>query len=112
MRIAPLRIAGIGCRPGTPLVVLSDALGAVGGADALATIPDRAAEVRPLADALSLPLHLVQVAGIVTPTQSPRIRALHATGSVAEAAAIAAGGRLIHPRRTFGPVTIAIAEVP
>ncbi|MFN3279228.1 MAG: cobalamin biosynthesis protein [Paracoccus hibiscisoli] len=107
-----MRIAGIGCRPGTPLADLSAALQAAGGADALATIPDRAPEIRPLADALSLPLHLVQVAGIATPTGSPRILALHATGSVAEAAAIAAGGRLTHPRRTFGPVTIAIAEVP
>ena len=73
---------------------------------------ERLSEIRPLADALSLPLHLVQVAGIATPTQSARILALHATGSVAEAAAIAAGGHLTHPRRTFGPVTIAIAEVP
>lgn len=111
-RIAPHRIAGIGCRPDTPLQALKIALSAMGGADALATIAGRASELRPLATALNLPLHLVAVAGIVTPTQSPRILALHATGSVAEAAAIAAGGRLIQPRRVFGPVTIAIAEVP
>ncbi|CAM3320212.1 cobalamin biosynthesis protein [Paracoccus nototheniae] len=112
-RIAPHRIAGIGCRPGTPLQALKIALSAMGGADVLATIPDRASDLRPLATALNLPLHLVAVAGIVTPTQSPRILALHATGSVAEAAAIAAaqprGGRLVQTRRTFGTVTIAIA---
>ncbi|MFN4059981.1 MAG: cobalamin biosynthesis protein [Paracoccus hibiscisoli] len=107
-----MRIAGIGCRPGTPLADLRAALQAAGGADALATIPDREAEIRPLADALSLPLHLVQVAGIATPTQSARINAAFGTGSVAEAAAIAVCGRLTHPRRIFGPITIAIAEVP
>ncbi|WP_164871386.1 MULTISPECIES: cobalamin biosynthesis protein [Paracoccus] len=111
-----MRIAGIGCRPGTPLPALLAALEAAGGADALATIPERAPELRPLAHARDLPLHLVAVAGIATPTQSVRILAAFDTGSVAEAAAIAAsldgGGRLTHPRRTFGPVTIAIAEVP
>ena len=107
-----MRIAGIGCRPGTPLPALLAALKAAGGADALATIPERAPELRLLAHARDLPLHLVAVAGIATPTQSTRIRAAFGTGSVAEAAAVAAGGRLIHPRRTFGPVTIAIAEVP
>lgn len=111
-----MRIAGIGCRPGTPLPALLAALQAAGGADALATIPERAPELRPLARACGLPLHLVAVAGIPTPTQSPRIRAAFGTGSVAEAAAIAVsrglGGRLTHPRRACGPVTIAIAEVP
>ena len=107
-----MRIAGIGCRPGTPLPALLAALDAAGGADALATIPDREAELRPLAQACALPLHLVAVAGIATPTQSARIRATYGTGSVAEAAAIAAGGRLTHRRRIHGPVTIAIAEVP
>ncbi|WP_405402465.1 cobalamin biosynthesis protein [Paracoccus sp. Ld10] len=107
-----MRIAGIGCRPGTPLPALLAALDAVGGADALATIPDRETDLRPLAQARALPLHLVPVAGIATPTQSARINATFGTGSVAEAAAIAAGGRLTHPRRIVGPVTIAIAEVP
>ncbi|MGP9803540.1 cobalamin biosynthesis protein [Paracoccus sp. NSM] len=107
-----MRIAGIGCRPGTPLPALLAALDAAGGADALATIPERAPELRPLAHALDLPLHLVAVAGIATPTKSPRIRAAFGTGSVAEAAAIAAGGRLTRARHIHGPVTIAIAEVP
>ncbi|WP_304617806.1 cobalamin biosynthesis protein [Paracoccus sp. (in: a-proteobacteria)] len=111
-----MRIAGIGCRPGTTLPALLAALDAAGGADALATIHVREADLRPLARARALPLHLVDVTGIATPTRSPRILRAFGTGSVAEAAAIAAGGRLIHPRRTFGPpanaVTIAIAEVP
>ncbi len=107
-----MRIAGIGCRPGTGSGPILDAIAAAGSIDALATIPAREAELRPAAAALRLPLHLVAVTGIATPTQSPRIQSLHGTGSVAEAAAIACGGRLLAPRRTFGPVTIAIAEVP
>ena len=82
-----MRIAGIGCRPGTPLPALLAALEAAGGADALATIPERAPELRLLAHARDLPLHLVAVAGIATPTQSVRILAAFDTGSVAEAAA-------------------------
>lgn len=106
-----MRIAGIGCRPGTPPEVLAAVIMGA-GADALATIPVREPELRPVARLLDLPLHLVAVAGIVTPTQSPRVLEAFGTGSVAEAAAIAAGGRLIQPRRAFGPVTIAIAEAP
>lgn len=106
-----MRIAGIGCRPGTPPEILA---AVIMGAkpDAIATIPAREAELRPVAALLNLPLRLVEVAGVVTPTQSPRITAAFGTGSVAEAAAIAAGGRLIQARQAFGPVTIAIAEVP
>ena len=106
-----MRIAGIGCRPGTPAEVLAAVIMGA-GADALATIPAREPELRPVARLLDLPLHLVAVAGIVTPTQSPRVLEAFGTGSIAEAAAIAAGGRLIQPRRAFGPVTIAIAEAP
>ncbi|MGR3199387.1 MAG: cobalamin biosynthesis protein [Paracoccus sp. (in: a-proteobacteria)] len=107
-----MRVAGIGCRPGTGPGPILAAIAASGGADALATIPDRAPELRPVAEALSLPLRLVAVAGVATPTQSSRIRSLYGTGSVAEAAAIVCGGRLLASRRSFGPVTIAIAEVP
>ncbi|MBU2956193.1 cobalamin biosynthesis protein [Paracoccus sp. 1_MG-2023] len=107
-----MRIAGIGCRPGTPPAAIATALNRAGGADLLAGIAERAPELQAAAQALSLPLRLVAVAGIATPTQSPRILDLFATGSVAEAAAIAAGGRLLGPRIACGPVTIAIAEVP
>jgi cobalt-precorrin 5A hydrolase len=106
-----MRIAGIGCRPGTPPEILA-AVVLAASADAIATIPARAAELRPVASLLNLPLRLVEVAGIPTPTQSPRILEAFGTGSVAEAAAIAAGGRLTEFRRALGPVTIAIAEAP
>lgn len=110
-----MRVAGIGCRAGTPAAALRDALTraeALGGrAEALATIAARQTEVA----ALDLPLHLVRIAGIPTPTQSPRIIALHRTGSVAEAAALAAcgpGARITVPRVTSacGRATAAIAE--
>lgn len=111
-----MRIAGIGCRPGTPPEALRDALAraeaAAGGApaEALATIAARRAECA----ALGLPLRIVAVAGIATPTHSPRIEALHGTGSVAEAAALAAcgaGARLVARRVTSacGRATAAIA---
>ncbi|MBU3029114.1 cobalamin biosynthesis protein [Paracoccus marinaquae] len=110
-----MKVAGIGCRAGAPPEALRDALAraeAQGGrVAALATIPAREAEAR----GLNRPLHLVGVAGIATPTQSPRIMALHGTGSVAEAAALAAcgpGARITVPRVTSccGCATAAIAE--
>ena len=109
-----MKVAGIGCRADTPLEALAHA---VGDADVLATIPERAALLRPLADLLGLPLRIVSVAGVETPTRSPRVRSLHATGSVAEAAALVAAGptaRLTGPRivSACGRITIAIAEVP
>lgn len=109
-----MRVAGIGCRPDTPL----DALALmVKDADVLATIPERADLLRPLATRLGLPLRIVSVAGVKTPTQSPRVQSLYSTGSVAEAAAIIAAGptaRLTGPRiiSACGRITIAIAEVP
>lgn len=111
------RVAGIGCRAGTTRDALAAALAAAGGADALATIAQRADQLHPLAVLLDLPLHIVDVTGIATPTRSTRIEALYGTGSVAEAAALAAAGpgaRLSAPRRVSacGLVTIAIAEVP
>ena len=107
-----MRVAGIGCRPGTPPDAILRAVARAGGADLLAGIPERAAELTPAARAAGLPLRLVAVAGIATPTRSPRILALFGTGSVAEAAAIAAGGRLLGPRIVQGPVTIALATLP
>ncbi|WP_372799904.1 cobalamin biosynthesis protein [Paracoccus seriniphilus] len=112
-----MRIAGIGCRPGASVEALRDALLRVlmiaGPVEGIATIPARAPELR----ALSLPLILVEVAGIETPTQSARIQALHGTGSVAEAAALAACGEgavIVAARVTSacGSATAAIAERP
>ncbi|WP_378947282.1 cobalamin biosynthesis protein [Paracoccus sp. R86501] len=109
-----MRVAGIGCRADTPLETLARSVGDV---DVLATIPERAGLLRPLAARLGLPLRIVSVAGVETPTQSPRVQSLHATGSVAEAAALVAAGpsaRLTGPRivSACGRFTIAIAEVP
>lgn len=110
-----MRIAGIGCRPGTPAPVLSDLLAVAearaGAVGAVATIASREAEVA----RLGRPLRLVVVAGIETPTRSARVMALCRTGSVAEAAALSAcgpGARLTLPRLVSrcGRATIAIAE--
>lgn len=110
-----MRIAGIGCRSGASANALRDALTQAeargGPACALATIDARRNEVA----ALGRPLHLVAVAGITTPSQSPRVLATHRTGSVAEAAALAAcgpGARIVVPRviSRCGSATAAIAE--
>ena len=93
-----MRVAGIGFRKGAPLDSLRAVLRAAeaqgGQAEALASLPEKAADPRlqTLAAERGLPLIPVAVAGQTTPTQSPRVLALHATGSVAEAAALAASG--------------------
>lgn len=93
-----MRVAGIGFRHGAPLESLRGVLKAAealgGPAEALASLPEKAADARlqSLAAERGLPLYPVAVAGLTTPTQSPRVHALHATGSVAEAAALAAAG--------------------
>lgn len=123
-----MRIVGIGCRKDAPIEALRDALqrtGASGTVQAIATIPARETEVSALARDLQLPLYLVEVAGIDTPTASPRVKALRNTGSVAEAAALsalllyqnipgsgAAPRKITRPRVTSicGRATAAIAE--
>lgn len=67
---------------------------------------------------LRVPLVLVsqrelEAAGHRVATRSPRVMALMGVPSVAEAAALAAGGasaRLLGPRIAIGPATCAIAE--
>ncbi|MDB6177139.1 cobalamin biosynthesis protein [Paracoccus sp. Z330] len=112
-----MRIAGIGCRKAAPPAALRDALLRAllqsGPVQAIATIPARKAELQ----ALNLPLLLVEIAEISTPTQSPRIQRLYRTGSVAEAAALAACGKdgVIVVSRVIsacGTATAAIAERP
>ena len=112
-----MRVAGVGFRQAARLASLQDALARAGWVDALATIAAKAQApvLHELARNLCLPLIVVRVDGIATPTQSPRVIALHATGSVAEAAALAAlapGARIITPRVTSqdGMATCAIAE--
>ena len=91
--------------------MLAEAEGLAGPVDALATIASRTVEV----GALKRTLRVVAVAGVETPTQSPRVQALHNTGSVAEAAALAGcgpGARLVLTRiiSPCGRATIAISE--
>ncbi len=108
-------VAGIGCRAGTRHRVLAALLNDR-SVDAFATLSIRAPEVAALAVALGKPLILHDsLTGIATPTQSPRVLVLHGTGSVAEAAALAAlapGARLILTRiqSEDGNATLAIAE--
>lgn len=116
-----MRVAGIGFRKGAPLDSLRKVLRAVeaqgGRAEALASLPEKAADARlqTLAAERGLPLLSAVVAGQTTPTQSPRVLALHATGSVAESAALVAAGagakitvaRIIAPD---GMATCAMAE--
>lgn len=91
-------VAGFGFRARATLDSLRAVLALVeetgGPASALATIPGRAQApaLRMLAAERGLPLLAVEVAGIPTPTRSARILARYATGSVAEAAALAAAG--------------------
>ncbi len=112
-----IRIAGFGARPGASPDSLRAALDLAGarGITAFATIAPRADVLRPFAQALGLPLHLVPVQGVATPTQSGRVQLQFQTGSVAEAAALTAAGRgarLVVLRVTSpdGMATCAVAE--
>ncbi len=111
-----MRVAGFGMNSRATVESLRAALDAAGPAEALAALPAHAALVAELARALGLPLiPVASVAGIATPTQSPRSLAAHHTGSVAEAVALAAAGpgaRLLAPRATSADrcATCAIAQ--
>ena len=106
-----MRVAGVGFRPGTGSKPLRQAVASLGRLDALATAREKAEEL-----AAALPDYRVigvSVAGVETPSQSERVRALKGTGSVAEAAALVAAGkgaRLVLPRQVIGGVVLAVAE--
>jgi cobalt-precorrin 5A hydrolase len=117
-------VAGFGCRAGADAPSLKAALALAQAGHppvtALAAPADKIAPLASLADALGLPLLTVAAAdlqAILTPTQSAASLAARHTGSVAEAAALAAAGdgarliatRHISPDRT---ATCAIAEGP
>lgn len=121
MECDPVRVAGLGFRSGATVEALRAVLEAVEGqggrVDALATLPAKACALplRALAAERGLPVHAVAVHGVATPTQSARIMALHGTGSVAEAAALACAGegaRLVVERVASpdGMVTCAVAQ--
>jgi cobalt-precorrin 5A hydrolase len=101
-------VAGFGCRDSATEDSLQSALD-LACADqpqprALATLAAKAQHLAPLARTLDLPLIEVSpsaLAGQTTLTASDASRAAHATGSVAEASALAAAGpgaRLLGPR--------------
>ena len=120
-------VAGLGFRANVTAASLRAVLDAAQHAapagcnfTALATLADKAATpaLQTLAQDANLPVHALkrdQIAQIATPTQSPRIQTLFATGSLAEALALAAAGpgaRLLTPRHTSpdGTATAALAE--
>ncbi|MDM7931409.1 cobalamin biosynthesis protein [Tabrizicola sp.] len=116
-------VAGFGFRTGTSLAALRDALaqaGGVAGVTHLATLATKAPDLAPLGQVLGLPvlaLPAEALHGQPTLTRSDRVRALYGTGSVAEAAALAAAGpgsKLRGPRAVSadGSATAAIAEAP
>ena len=121
-------IAGVGCRRGAPAAaitaVIEAALARTGyGKGELGVIATAAAKrgevgIGAAASALGVPLVFVprgdlQSASARTVTRSARVAALVGVPSVAEAAALAAGGpaaRLITARIACGGATCALAE--
>jgi cobalt-precorrin 5A hydrolase len=120
-------VAGIGCRKGVPATEIDAAIGAaleragrpLAQIDLIATATRKRQE-KAIADAASargVPLIFVTQADLETAsargaTWSDRVFALAGVPSVAEAAALAAGGpsaKLILPRIVLGPVTCALA---
>ncbi|SFH44278.1 cobalt-precorrin 5A hydrolase [Palleronia marisminoris] len=98
-------VAGFGFRRAATVESLADALAATDGTpDALATAADKAQALAPLAKRLGLPVHAVPPDALTaarTQTDSAASRTHRNTGSVAEAAALAAAGpgaRLLSPR--------------
>ena len=120
-------VAGVGCRKGASAAdigaVITDALARAGVAssklDLIATSAAKGGErgIAAAAVALGVPLVLIpqselEVADRRTETRSERVLALMGVSSVAEAAALAAGGpsaRLILSRVVVGPATCALA---
>ena len=120
-------VAGVGCRAGATAgeieAAIAEALDRAGVAAAelaaIATSQTKAAEPGIVAAASGRGVKLVAVAqaefeaaGARTTTHSERVLALTGVPSVAEAAALAAGGpsaRLLAPRIAVGPATCALA---
>ena len=109
-----MRVIGMGLTSAATVAEVAAAMAAAGGCDLLAIPALRAGH--PALRQVTLPCLAVPegaVAGIPTPTQSPRILARFGCGSVAEAVALVASrGRIITPRQSHGAVTWAVAEGP
>jgi cobalt-precorrin 5A hydrolase len=121
-------VAGVGCRRGAQAADIAAAIAAaLAGAglatEVLALIATSARKgdepgIAAAASAIGVPLvvvpqHDLEAAGARTATKSARVIALAGGPSVAEAAALAAGGpgaRLIAPRIAVGPATCALAD--
>ena len=121
-------VAGIGCRKGASAddigAAIAQALDRAGfaadGIDLIATSAAKGGEpgIAAAAAALGVPLVLVPQSDLEgasprTQTRSERVVALTGVPSVAEAAALAAGGpqaRLILPRVAVGPATCALVD--
>jgi cobalt-precorrin 5A hydrolase len=123
MECGAMRIAGMGFRKTAGIDSLRSALLAAGGTDgvvALATAADKAEARALIALAAELRLRICAIAptalaAVETQTRSDRVAARFGTGSLAEAAALAAAGagaRLLGPRAVSadGMATAAIAE--
>jgi len=117
-----MRVAGLGFKRDVTLASLREVLVAAGaeGLTAVATVSDKSQTValQLLAREFSLPIKAIPIAvlaGIETPTRSQFIQAKFGTGSIAEAAALAAAGaraRLVSKRTVSQDrtATAAIAE--
>lgn len=114
-------VAGFGFRSGATLAALQDALDRAGGPKGvthLATLAAKSKGLEPLGQELGLPVIALPPEALqrqTTCTRSERVEALHGTGSVAEASALAAAGpgaRLRGARAVSadGTATAAIAE--
>ena len=121
-------VAGVGCRKGAQAADISAAIaaalanaGLTTTALALVATAERKRNesgIAAAAAAIGVPLlvvaqHDLKAAGVRTTTKSGRVVAIAGVPSVAEAAALAAGGpgaRLIAPRIAVGPATCALAD--
>ena len=110
---------GIGAVPGVSAEEVLAAVDAVLPADAadvrLATLDVRAAEPGIASAAIRRGWLLTghpaaELARVAVPSPSPRVAALVGTGSVAEAAALLAGGSLVVGKTVHGRVTVAVAR--
>ncbi|NEK94603.1 threonine-phosphate decarboxylase [Modestobacter muralis] len=112
-------VVGVGARTGVRAEEVLAAVDAVlpprSGPVRLATLDTRAAEpgLREAAASRGWPLSGHPAAALVTvpvPTPSDRVAAAVGTASVAEAAALLTGGRLLVAKTVHGRVTVAVAE--
>lgn len=121
-----MRVAGFGFRQGATQMALADALEkarAIAGETPIAALATHVSKsehpaIQALASKFALPVLSLDeraLSGVQTKTQSKRVAALFGTGSIAEAAALAAAGagaRLVCPRviSSDGMAVAAIAE--